>query len=180
MYLKMKTIGAVVACAALAGCMTPEGYPQPVSQEPAPTTLKRGMSADRIESTQPVIVRSFVDVEGEQNKQAETTGAVCTLSTPEWRARVVTPQQISLPLIKGKPGPLTVSCKQGDKSYAQTTEAGLPYSSTSVSGSGSSGAFVLGLIVTVAINETRRVNAEKRDIWAYAPTDATELRFTLK
>lgn len=171
---------AVLACAVLAGCMQPEGYPQPITAAPAKIAAKRGFQADRITQQRPVTVRTFVALDEKGKQLQEVPGAKCVVSTPELQARVVTPQQLQLPTVKGKPGPMSVSCERGAQKGVQTLTARLPVTSTSVAGTGSGAAFAVGLIATVAINAALQNKAMKDDEWTYMATDATELRVLLK
>lgn len=109
--------------------------------KPVSAALSGGVSRDRLIGSHPVMVRTYSSASG---KRVEVAGIPCTLRATEFSAAVVTPQIASLPMFlqgtrfanRGRPGPMTVTCKGvsvkvdsfpiGGSAAPNTTTSGTP------------------------------------------------------
>jgi hypothetical protein len=114
----------ILAALAVSACATP---PLPIERAPASVSLLRGAPMDRIrETTSDTTIRAFAavqDADG-QRTRVEIDGAQCTLESDHLRARVVTPQRVSLPRYdqnrnfenRGVPPTILVRCSHNGQS----------------------------------------------------------------
>lgn len=94
-----------------------------VTRSPVTATMTRGVDPDRLIGSQTMTVRAY---RGKGDAKVEVGGIPCTLRAAEFRADVVTPQQVVGPAFlqgarfpaRGQPGPVTVTCKDGATSTA--------------------------------------------------------------
>lgn len=113
----------LLAGLALAACTAEE-----ITTTPVVASMARGINPDRLIGQQSLEVRTFrKTAEGRK----EVTGVPCTLRAPEFSAKVVTPQRVSLPSFlqgdrfpnRGRPGAVTVTCTDGKTLMAVAFEA---------------------------------------------------------
>lgn len=150
---------ALVATAALvflAGCEANTDIATP----PTDVTYKPGFSQKRVDHTLKTQVRAYLPKTAQFSDPEEVKGASCRLDSKEFSATVVTPAFVNLPVIRGKPSPLTVSCAGGNRKGRNTFP---PFKPQTV--------FIGDPITMLVGNIASAVVTEASDRWQYATAD---------
>ncbi len=118
MSVRLKQLVCAAALAGLAGCGATGLDLQPESVRLA----ERGIAKDRKIGVGFSVVRTYQ--EDDAGNRQEIGNAVCTLRSAQFSGRVMTPQQVNYTSLiqadrfenRGRPAPLTVTCRAGDRS----------------------------------------------------------------
>ncbi|MEM8978994.1 MAG: hypothetical protein AAGD04_05885 [Pseudomonadota bacterium] len=116
---------------------------------------------ERFVRNKEVTLRTFI---GKGSDREEVVGASCQVQSAELRGTIVTPSKIFVPVLKGKPTSLNVSCSKEELTGSRTVEASLE--GTAVGGPSAAG--LLAAVVSTAI-------VAGRDQWSYIPTIDVEV-----
>ncbi|MEO3415661.1 hypothetical protein AAFO92_13475 [Roseovarius sp. CAU 1744] len=120
--MKKIAIGVCLACA-LSGCGTPQKL-APVKDEPVRAGVVSTVDKKRLaQGTTDITVRAFKPAASADKKALpqEVVGVPCTVASDEVRAKVITPQIVTVPNFKqraafpnrGLPSALIVTCETG-------------------------------------------------------------------
>lgn len=115
-YASKTAIGFCIALLTLAGCDSAIK----IDQEPIPASYKRGFNMDRVSGSIDVTVRTFTRVDKDTR---EFAGAKCTAESDEISIVFTSPAKLRVPKFgqrkefahRGRPTPLRIVCKVGDK-----------------------------------------------------------------
>jgi hypothetical protein len=129
--MKHGLVWAVASAALLIACTS--GLE--ITRAPVTAAARVAVPAERVAGQTGLVVRAYQkDASG---KSVEVQNAVCDLRSPEFQARVSTPQQVRYPQFiqaarfagRGQPGTLTVTCRAGN-AQGQTTSDAVPLNVT--------------------------------------------------
>ncbi len=102
-----KTIIAVAALAVLIGCDPGSDITNP----PVTFSYSEDFDQSRLLESAEIPFRTYATPAGGGKAASdEIRGANCLLKSEEFEARFVTPAKVALPVIKGRPSPLKVTC----------------------------------------------------------------------
>ena len=105
MLARIKTTALVVCALILSGCAGAK-----ITSDPVDLAIKPGFDAKRLAQTRVAkAVRTQVATEDESYSR-EVTGVPCIIESKEFKASIVTPAKVNLPITKGPVSPLVVTC----------------------------------------------------------------------
>ena len=159
--MKSRILIAAGTFLALAGCM----QSVPVTQPPVNVAVKASSAERQIFGFTEPTVRSFVK---EGNTRKEVAGARCTLDSAEFRTSLITPAIVRMPIVKGRPTSMRISCDAGSMKGAKQFNPSLQ--GTMVTGTGTAG--LVATVVSTAI-------VAGRDRWSYG-TNGSVISVDLK
>lgn len=113
------TIG-IVALGLLAGCDVNADITTP----PVAVEFSEGFDTERVLRTMPISFRTYA--KGENGKLKKFAGANCRIKSQEFQTEFATTSFVEMPVIKGRPSILNVSCKAGDKQGSTDIKPGKP------------------------------------------------------
>lgn len=114
----------------------------PVSMDYSPD-----FDTKRVKYETSVAFRSYQPAD---DKSAEFAGAKCDAVTREFKASFETPAVVKLPVIKGRPSTMNVTCRSGDKTAGKIVKPGMK--TAYATGSGSVGALLVANAITVGVS----------------------------
>lgn len=131
----------------------------PVTSPPVDPVFKPASRNVAANATQPAYVRTYTR---SSKGRSEVAGIPCTLDSPYFQAKVVTPAVVRLPSYANSTPPVTVRCEMDGKALSKTTK---PYNKTVQDRTSSLGGGLLGLAIASAA--TNNANA----VYAYPPLE---------
>ncbi len=162
----------MICAAATAGLLacTPD---EPVQQKAPPGSaagfiVKPGFDQSRILGVETVtIVASTPQRRGAISWDKALPGSRCTAESAEIAVNFTTPTPITLPVVRGRPSPLTINCASGALSGAIQKQPTLIESNESGNMIFDQPNIVAGVVFgAIAANQERR-EAEAQDAWRY-------------
>ncbi|MCT4553379.1 MAG: hypothetical protein N4A53_01710 [Pelagimonas sp.] len=129
-----------------AGCMQLAEIETP----PQSVTFTSKQAQDNAAGFSQMAVRSFVSTEKGRKDDQEMLGARCSVKGRGFKADVVTPALIKMPIYTGASSPADISCRT-DKDRASTTVKPFNATLARINATQSSGGGLLGVVVTAAV-----------------------------
>lgn len=160
------TFAAATALLALSAC-TPE---EPATQAPTAVSfsVKPGFDQSRILGTETInFVTSTKEQRGAISWDKALAGSTCRAESSEIVVNFTTPAQVALPILRGQPSAMTVSCSNGALQGAVRTQPILIESNESGNLALEQDNIVAGVIFgAIAAGQERR-EARARDAWRF-------------
>ncbi len=156
----------VIAATSIVGC-TPE---EDAAQTPTAVMFatKAGFDQTRILGTDTVSIQTSTPRKrGIATWSEVVSGSSCVADSAEISVSFVTPAQVMLPVIKGQPSPLTISCTNGAQSGAIRKQPILIESNESGNSVFTQDSIVAGVIVGAIRAADERREARRNDAWRY-------------
>lgn len=166
MNLPLKTTSAFFAFTLLAACDPGNDIEAP----PATFAYSKNFDQSRLSESTPIPFRTYAAAKpGEGQTGEEIRGARCELTSKEFHTSFVTPAKVALPVIKGKPSVMKVTCAAGDQ---KITRYQAPFKDHTV--------FVSNDLLTAAVATIVSVGVtEAVDKWHYFSGEPT-IRFVME
>ena len=162
-----KSVACILLVSSVLGC-TPE---EDVAQKPSAATMfatKAGFDQTRILGTETVTIQtSTPQTRGIASWDKVVDGSSCVAESAEISVRFVTPAKVVLPVLKGQPSPLTISCTNGTQSGVTRKQPILIESNASGNSVFEQDSLVAGVIVGAIRAADERREARKNDAWRY-------------
>ena len=163
--MTFRFIAALSAAALLAGCM--ENQANQVSNA-YQFRAKPGFDTGRIASSEVVSISANIPQQrGLVSWAKDVPGAQCIAESQEIVAEFITPAKVALPVIKGNPSPLTITCSNNGQTGRIVKTAELVESNASGNSVFGQDNIVAGVIVGAVGAAIERAEARRLDQWRY-------------
>ena len=157
-----RILTAFVTIGLLSGCMKP----LEITSEPVDFSRVKSATAPKVVAVDTTPVRTYL--KNEEDKRVEVAGAACTATSSQFRASFKSPANLRFPRTKGKPTPMTMTCKANGKTVSAVLHPGLYANYVGVTSSTHPGPAILATLVIAAA--THGV-AQERDHWTFVRGD---------